>query len=42
MCIRDRALLIGWRFVAARGRAEPEGEGLTPEEKARLDRIMRD
>ncbi|ARC37965.1 cytochrome c-type biogenesis protein CcmH [Paracoccus yeei] len=36
------ALLIGWRFVAARGRAEPEGEGLTPEEKARLDRIMRD
>lgn len=36
------ALLIGWRFIRSRGRAEPpQDAALTPEEKARLDRIMR-
>lgn len=36
------ALLIGWRFIRARGDTEPEGEPLDPDEKARLDRLMRD
>lgn len=36
------ALLIGWRFVRSRGIAEPvEDKALTPEQKARLDQIMR-
>lgn len=36
------ALLIGWRFIRARGRAEPaEDKSLSAEEKAELDRIMR-
>ncbi|UXU74765.1 MULTISPECIES: cytochrome c-type biogenesis protein [unclassified Paracoccus (in: a-proteobacteria)] len=36
------ALLLGWRFLRARNRPDPETTGLTPEEQARLDRIMRD
>ncbi|MFT4013268.1 MAG: cytochrome c-type biogenesis protein CcmH [Paracoccus sp. (in: a-proteobacteria)] len=36
-------LLIGWRFLRARGRAAPRPETpLDPEERARLDQIMRD
>lgn len=35
-------LLIGWRFLRARGRAEAEPAALSAEEQARLDRIMRD
>lgn len=37
------ALLMAWRFLRARARARPEGiDALTPDERARLDRIMRD
>lgn len=36
-------LLIGWRFIRARGAvAEPAEDRLDADEKARLDRIMRD
>lgn len=36
------ALLIGWRFLASRARAEAALDGLSDEEKQRLDQIMRD
>ncbi len=37
------ALLVGWRFVRSRGAApEAETQSLSAEEKAQLDRIMRD
>lgn len=37
------ALLIGWRFLRSRQSAEASGAApLTEEERARLDRIMRD
>ena len=35
-------LLVAWRFLRARGRSDPEPAALSAEEKARLDRIMRD
>lgn len=35
-------LLIAWQFLRARSRSEPLQQGLTEEERARLDRIMRD
>lgn len=36
-------LLIGWRYARARAEAQapPEAQALSPDEKARLDRIMR-
>ncbi|WP_199259322.1 cytochrome c-type biogenesis protein [Paracoccus binzhouensis] len=36
------ALLVGWRFVRSRNLAEESPARLSEEEKARLDRIMRD
>jgi len=36
------ALLIGWRFIRSREGAEAEGDALDPEERARLERLMRD
>lgn len=37
------ALLMAWRFLRGRAQARPEvAAALTPEERARLDRIMRD
>jgi len=36
------ALLIGWRFIRAREGAEADADALDPEERARLDRLMRD
>lgn len=35
-------LLIAWRFIRARGRNDAEPVALSAEEKATLDRIMRD
>lgn len=36
------ALLIGWRFLASRGRTETAPDVLSADEKQRLDQIMRD
>ena len=36
------ALLLGWRFIRSRRPADERAEVLSPEEKARLDQIMRD
>lgn len=37
------ALLMAWRFLRGRAQARPEpAEALSPEERDRLDRIMRD
>lgn len=36
------ALLLGWRFIRSRRPADERAEMLSPEEKARLDQIMRD
>ncbi len=35
-------LLLGWRFIRSRRPADEGAEALSPDEKARLDRIMRD
>ncbi|MTH77472.1 cytochrome c-type biogenesis protein [Paracoccus aestuariivivens] len=36
------ALLIGWRFIRSRNDPESDATTLTPEEKTRLERLMRD
>ena len=36
------ALLAGWRFIRSRNMAEEGPDALSDDEKARLDRIMRD
>ncbi|MDS9468413.1 cytochrome c-type biogenesis protein [Paracoccus sp. MBLB3053] len=36
------ALLIGWRFVRSRAASEIETTTLSPEERKRLDRLMKD
>ncbi|WP_134679253.1 cytochrome c-type biogenesis protein [Paracoccus ravus] len=35
-------LFVGWRFIRARGQTETDPQELSTEEKARLDRLMRD
>lgn len=36
------AVLIGWRFISARNRAEPVQAGLSPDEQAELEKIMKE